>query len=311
VAHQSKNIPLRPDVDARDLGINPTNGTLYILYSDGQVWRYFPSQWYTQTGASSFYTTLTQYDRIDVHPDGSSALCGGSPTYGTRHFDPSGKLIGLWNIGYASIIRDVSFFPGTGSNGGDSCFIFKDTGNNGIFYHYFDPDFSSFSQHVLFLYVPYTGIGKFYSDWVTGIECLTNDAVWVVETTDFYAARFRLTETYPYGDIVYDDSYIGTGAQTDANDGFNNPLDLTIDTNDRVFILDKLSDNTPRIKVYDSSGAPAGFLFAFGNTSNISGMPLRIEGSDWVDPVYGNMIFVLHGSAPPNKLSIFFPSEMP
>lgn len=311
VVHQSKNILLRSGVTARDIGVNPTNGILHILYSDGQVWKYFPSQWYTQAGASLFYSTLTQYDRIDVHPNGSTAVCGGSPSMGHRHFDPSGVMIGLWNIGYASILRDVSFFPGTGSNGGDSCFIFKDTGNNGIFYRYHDPGFSTFTQHVLFQSSPYTGIYKFYSDWVTGIECITNESVWVVETTDYYATRFKVTDTSPYFNIVYDNSYIGTGSQTDANNGFNDPRDLTADVNKRIFILDRLSDNSPRIKVYQPTGEPAGFIGAFGNTTNISGAPLRIEGSDFVDPVYGNMIFVLHGAAPPQMISIFFPSEIP
>jgi hypothetical protein len=145
------------------------------------------------------------------------------------------------------------------------------------------------------------------------MEMISNDTFWAVEANDYYAALFQVPgEPNQSGSVIqYHGAYCGTGAQTDADTGFNNPLDLTVDSSGRVFVLDKLSTGGPKVKVFQSTGEPVTSVGSFGNTTNISGAPLRLEGSSWVDPNYGNMMFVLHGSTAPSKISVFFPSEMP
>jgi hypothetical protein len=169
------------------------------------------------------------------------------------------------------------------------------------------PTFLMWNQYYEHVFSPW-GPNTPYGEYVRGSEGIGPGQLWVVETNLWYAARWIVS---PGGGLGYNGAYAGTGVQSDADDSFYNPQDMTRDVNNRLFILDKLSDNTPRIKVFESTGEPAASLGGFGNTMTINSTPLRIEGSDFVDPAYGNLLFVLHGDSPPYKLSIFFPNEMP
>ena len=139
-----------------------------------------------------------------------------------------------------------------------------------------------------------TGVGNLTLAYIKGLEFSNNtlDRCWYLEG----APEFRL-QAFNTGR-----SYVGPqvgGTQTDGMTGFNNPQDVTRDNNNNVFVLDILSTGAPQVKKYSSSLAAIG---SFGDSTTISGTPLRIEGSNW----NGN-IFVLHT----NGLSVFFPSEMP
>jgi len=71
--------------------------------------------------------------------------------------------------------------------------------------------------------------------------------------------------------------------------------------------LDELSTFTARIKVWDFDGTTPTSLGGFGDSTSISGPPLRLEGGD-----FDGKIFVIHGHATTQwSLSIFQPYEMP
>jgi hypothetical protein len=234
-----------------------------------------------------------------------------------HEYSPTGTLLGSYSIWCAGPTRDVTTVPGTGNHANNHCWVFGfEPGNYNIscFFEVLAPTYTNPSnQWVITQYPPYNGYNRFDSSWVVGMEMISNDQFWAVETNNLYAGRFQVPgEPNVAGAVInYNGAYCGTGAQTDADNGFNNPLDLTLDAAGRIFVLDKLSTNDPSIKVFQPDGEPAPSVGSFGNTTNISGDPLRIDGTPWTDPNYGNMMFVLSGSTAPSKLSVFFPSEMP
>lgn len=84
--------------------------------------------------------------------------------------------------------------------------------------------------------------------WVKGAEVDQDDLhIWILERIDFYCVRFT--------NLTYDNAFFGTGAQTDADNGFNKPLDLTRDNQNNFIALDELSDGTYPIKGFDVSGS--------------------------------------------------------
>jgi len=51
---------------------------------------------------------------------------------------------------------------------------------------------------------------------------------------------------------------------------------------------------------------------AFNVPDQVNPNPLRIDSSDYEDPIYGNLIYILHGdSSSGYLLSIIFPDELP
>ncbi|MFH1676488.1 MAG: hypothetical protein ABIC40_05630, partial [bacterium] len=153
--------------------------------------------------------------------------------------------------------------------------------------------------------INYYGYNQIFYDFIVGCESnLNSNAIWMLEDGDYYASRWLLQES-PNA-LVYNNAYFGTGYQTDDDDGFYMPQDITRDDTNRYFVLDKLSTGDPSIKVWTISGDTTTSIGSFGNTTTINGDPLRIEGSDFDDK-----IVVLHGSAAPYKISVFGPYEMP
>jgi hypothetical protein len=319
VAHQSKNIPLRTGVVASDIAVSHTSGYFLVLYSDNQVWKYSASKWYAQADASLFYTIpYSGMNYIDIDQVDNSVV-GGYPSGGSyiRDYSPTGGLLGNYSIWCAGATRDVGTVPGSGNHANNHCWVFgfyPGNYNVSCFFEVFAPSYSNPSnQWVITIFPPYNGYDKYNSEWVKGMEMISNDSFWAVEGLDYYAGLFQVPGEPNIGSAVinYNGAYCGTGVPTDSDDGFNEPLDLTVDSDGRVFVLDELSTSEPRVKVFEPTGEPAASDGSFGNTTNINGDPLRLEGSSYVDPNYGNLMYVLHGSTAPSKVSVFFPSEMP
>lgn len=76
------------------------------------------------------------------------------------------------------------------------------------------------------------------------------------------------------------------GGKGDADDKFNNPIDITVDKNDNVYVLDILSNGQPRVKKFSSSLSSLG---GFGSSTEITGKPVAIDADN-----LSNAIQVLH-----------------
>jgi hypothetical protein len=77
-------------------------------------------------------------------------------------------------------------------------------------------------------------------------------------------------------------------------------------------VLDKMPDGSGRIKAFHGDSMGGETVGAFDLDSIVNSTPIRIDSSDYVDPVYGNMIYVLHGDSTDwYYLSIYFDSELP
>jgi len=72
----------------------------------------------------------------------------------------------------------------------------------------------------------------------------------------------------------------------DADDKFNNPIDITVDKNDNIYVLDMLSNGNPRVKKFDSNFVSLG---GFGSSTEISGQPIAIDADN-----LNNAVQVLH-----------------
>ncbi|MCX6644908.1 MAG: hypothetical protein NTY09_00905, partial [bacterium] len=158
---------------------------------------------------------------------------------------------------------------------------------------------------------------------VRGAECgnITMNWVYYIEGGGLYedlepqphqwvqCDEFRVQRVWreSEGVLVNDPDVQWGGVQSDGMDGFNDPKDISRDSDNDFYILDILSTREPLIKKYTELGDPIG---SFGNIRNIAGTPLRIEGSDYVGP-NGNLMFVLHESEPADLLSVFYPAEIP
>jgi hypothetical protein len=319
IAHQSKNISLRTGVVAKDIAVSLNSGFFLVLYTDGQVWKYSASKWYAQADASLLYTiSYSGMSFIDLDQQDNSVV-GGYPSGGSYILDysPSGGVLSTYSIWCAGPTRDVGTIPGSGNHANNHSWVFgfyPGNYNYSCFFEVFAPTYANPSnQWIISNFPPYNGYDRFNSDWVMGMEMVSNDTFWAVEANDYYAGLFQVPGEPNLASAVinYNNSYCGTGSPTDTDLGFNNPLDLTVDSNGRVFVLDALSTGEPKVKVFEPTGEPAVSDGSFGNSTSINGVPLRLEGTSFVDANYGNLMYVLHGDAAPSKVSVFFPSEMP
>jgi hypothetical protein len=231
-------------------------------------------------------------------------------------YDPSGTYVStpFWLTWQSTSCDAVAMGP-NGSYDNDLCFVhgYIQTGvKYNIVRRHISSAYTSWAQHdYTFTEIQYGGYDKIYFDWVVGCESdLNGDYVWFLEDADYYASRWELTPS-PY-DLVYDNCHFGTGAQTNADDGFYSPKDITRDNENRLFCLDELSSGDPRVKMWTIDGDTATSIGGFGDTNAlgdtgcIDGPPLRIEGSD-----HDGCIVVLLGSAEPYMVSVFSPPEMP
>jgi hypothetical protein len=108
-AYQTKNIPLRSGVEARDLAVDAGDGDLLILYSDEQVWKYPEGYGYAGTFTGTFFyaTDLTYLWYIEISPNGDSLVNSGTSggPFASKSYDADGTFIsnhigvnnGTWN----------------------------------------------------------------------------------------------------------------------------------------------------------------------------------------------------------------------
>jgi len=307
--HPSKNIPLKSGIQARDLAVNSANGDLLILYSDKTVYKYRDSDYYDPNDGVLLITLppeLPAMNYIDVSELGY-VVTGTSSRL--ANFTPAGEWVGV-DYTPASAARDVWTLANDGDlYANDHCSIWG--GIDGPYhYHYvgraIDPNFNDEKTFHKLTSESYTGYDHLYDGYIRAMEGdVSSKAIWSLEgSPDNYAARWDL----PYLD--YNNAYFGTGIQTNEDDGFYDPKDLTRSGN-ILYVLDKLSSGQPRIKAWQVDGDVVTQLGGFGDSSNISGSPLRIDGGEYVNPDGDNLLFVLHNSGSDYMLSIFFPSDLP
>ena len=143
------------------------------------------------------------------------------------------------------------------------------------------------------------GVGGFDSELTVGVDFLRNPAYnggeyWILEGEPRYELeQFRLPFNHTGITIGLD------GTPTDDMTGFNDPKDIVLDVNDRIYCLDKLSTGEAVIKLYDSTGNAIGI---FGTCGAIGGDPIAIESDEGDGEIH-----VLHS----NGVSVFYPSEIP
>ncbi len=286
----TKNIPTRPGIDPHDVAVDHNDGDLLVLYADGQVWRHVGADDY-QTGAF-FFNTYTGCDRIDISPNGNIIIGGnnnGTVNY-SASYDNTGSPLSLHTVPVPGGVKDVIG-------------VTSSTYNN---YHamicgYFIPGYHWLPRFMPPSYMYSGGVanisgygdGSLHYDIITGCESSTsNDHIYFVEDDPEWRVERWTMFLGPTG-------VSWGGVQANGMGGFNEPLDITRDNTNDYYVLDWLSNNTPRVKKYDSIGTGIG---QFGTSADISGLPLRVEGSD-----YNGKIFVLHQDG----ISVFTQSEIP
>ena len=330
----AKNIPLRDDESATDLAVEP-NGSLLILYEDGQVWRYTEASCFSQSGAQYVFTgqvvpfsgnaQITNH-RIDVNTTGqiiasaASGDCDAQHGWPAQVFDSNGNQLGSApSPCTAGPVPDVLACR-TGGSYDNSMVVLAPHNTASNYQNNMYRKFAPFSGP---WWTQNYGPGPFpapeigylglWLGYVKGAESVNADRWWVVKdpgnpsTQDYYASRW-VQDTYFY--YHFDNAWFGTGNQTGSDDGWYNAKDITIDSSGHLYVLDELSSGQGRIKVFET-GSPGSALTdnAAGDADSISEEPLRIEGSSYVSPAYGNLIFVLHGNGIPSRLSVFFASD--
>ncbi len=338
VEEPSKNIPLResPWV-ARDFAVDPSNGELHILYYWNntannthwiETWIYSPCDLYEEP--QSAHHTAPQgarYYRIDVSPMHYSVI--GGPVTGAsgkvRNIDPDGNDLGPnWIIN----CTEVWCFNAGGNWEYDHCTIYpfpnppwNPTGHSTFLYRAPYSTFSTWEQSAQ-IYWSQLGLGynRVYAGHIRGTDPdASGDTFWVLTdpgnpaTTDYYGARWQLIAS-PGGlsGLSYNNAYFGTGSRTDADTCWYNARDMTRNSDDVLLVLDELSDGTGRVKGFNGDATGGTSLGGFDIPDSVNGTPLRIDSSDYLDPVYGNLVYVLHGDASDGYLmSIYFEDELP
>jgi len=330
----AKNIPLRNDSIARDLALEP-DGSIVIVYEDGQVWRYTEAGYYAHSNASYIFTGVvvpfsgnaqTTNALIDVDPNGNmivsadSGLCDPQHGWPAQNFDSDGNQLGSAPSGCtAGPVPDVMAFKSGGSYA-YSHVVMAPYNSATNYQNNMYRKFSAFTGPSWTqnygpgpFSSPQTGNDGIWLGYVKGAETVDGQRWWVVKDpadggiNDYYASRWN-QDTYFY--YHYDNAWFGTGSQTDNDNGWYSAKDITIDSEGRLYVLDELSTGVGRIKVF-LAGNPgtAETDHAAGDIDTISEPPLRIESGDYVSTEYGNMVFVLHGDDTPSKLSVFFMSD--
>ncbi len=318
--YESKNILLRPGVDARDIAIDHTNGDLLVAFSDNRIWKYTRASFY-QTGAlfintSSGYWATSPY-LIDMAPNQYTMVGGLYYSYNSSFiYNPSGNQLNtyFW-LTWNSTACDVIAMGSNGDFANDLSFLHGYTQlgiKHNIVRRHADPTYlSGYAHDYTFPEIYYDGYDKIYYDYIVGAESDSDDDyIWVLEDADLYASRWEIDGGPPW-DLTYADAYFGTGSQTNNDDGFWFPQDISRDDENRLFVLDQLSSGDPSVKVFEFDGVDVESLGSFGDTNVlgdtdcINGQGLRIEGSD-----YEGIIVVLHGSSPPYRISVFQTAEM-
>jgi hypothetical protein len=123
-----------------------------------------------------------------------------------------------------------------------------------------------------------SGIGKLSYEKIEGVEAFSDRSIATIEKApEFALERWEVDTGAP--------NYTGKSiaGQGDADNLFYNPKDVTIDTDDWVYVLDILSNGQPRIKVFDDDLIP---VKGFGDSTSIPGTPIAIDWDDANDALH-------------------------
>ena len=314
--HRSKNIPLRDGYKALDLGVDPEDGDLYILYDDHSTYIYKLDDWYA---THSSYFNITQYfdcNMVDVAAGGWGIYTRKMSNPSVYVYDGSGNLsFGSGWGGGENKLRDVCNMGMTGQYDNDLHYFigyFHTTMSVNIIMPRSYLDESGYASNPcyyseVFNYT-YDGITKAHQEYVQAIDSGTEgDNYWYLEAPDYYCAAFIQTGSGYWRNPVYNNSYFGTGTEeTDDTCWTADVCDLGHDADGRFHVLDKIDDEAV-IKVFSGSSSGGTAHGSYGDEYSILSTPLRLDGSDFD----GNMI-VLHGNPTDGYfISVFLPSEFP
>jgi len=320
-AHQSKNIQLRSGVQAVDLGVDPENGDLRIVYEDHQVLLYTLGGWYDD-GAYQYQCMWNNADVIfmDVAADGYAMYMGiGDAGYGCEFNikDSSGNTTTGMGLGMYTdqFFQDCTNF-GTEGTYANNLAMYMGIENLGMgLYNFYVFEVTSPYDYPMSYFVsdsmPYSPVDGYYRvfhEYVQGMDTgMEGTDFWFLEAPDFYCAAFRKTPYSSYYHLTYNDSYFGAGSeQTDDTGWTADVCDLARDMSDQFHVLD-LVDDEGVIKVFTGSASGGESIGHYGDSDTISSTPLKIDGGD-----FDEKMFVLHGnSADGYFLSVFMPSEYP
>lgn len=317
------NIPLREGFSAVDIAVDHADGDLLVIYlEDGAVYRYTEEGLY-QDGTLLCLTYEPGMQFIDIAPD-SNFIVGGQFEQASdkaKFYNSEGVLINSsGGEMYESHCNDVIGFTGHTYTNMLINSSFTPQSTYVKWRLYAPPDYILFNYGNL-----YRGCGPdtmVYAH-VRGAEAgnITTSYVYYIEGGGYYWAlepqphqwvlcdEFRVQRiTRVEEGVLYNDSEVSWGGiQSDGMDGFWDPQDISRDIDNDFYILDILSTGAPLIKKFTEVGVEVG---SFGNSTNIAGTPLRIEGSDY-EGAHGNLMFVLHENEPMDMVSIFYPSDIP
>ena len=318
-AHQSKNIQLRSQ--AVDLGVDPSNGDLWIVYDDRQVWLYALNNWYDD----ETYKYQSCWNNADVKfmdiASGGYAMYMtiGHPGYGCElNFKNStgGTTFGV-GLGTAgsSFFQDGTNF-GTSGTYANNLAMYFGVDNVGMgYYNYYMKELANpytapptYNVSGNMPYSPVTGYNRVFHEYVVGLDTgLEGTDFWFLEAPDYYCAAFKKVPYSSWHVLSYNDSYFGAGSeQTDDTGWTADVCDLSRDDTGRFHVLDNVSDE-PVIKVFTGSSTGGTSHGHYGDSDTIGSTPLKLDGGD-----FDGKMFVLHGSATDGYyLSIFMPIEMP
>jgi len=336
--HQSKNIPLREEPwIARDIAVNPSNGELHVLY----YWQENSTTNWTEVDLLSpcdLYTNPDEpfhvanegakYFRNDVNYNGYSMIGGG-------HDGCSGKVRTITpegvDIGPNWVIHTVDLFA---FNDADQYSYDHVTlygwysppwnvqGHNT--YAYLNPEDTTYGDWIQAAKVYwgteiYYGYDRIYGNHIRGVDPVAyGNEFWVLKdpgtdpSDDYWGTLWSWDNGGVYTGISWSGEWFGIGTQTEADDGWYDARDFTRDSEDNLLVLDELSDGTGRIKAFvgDSSGGYP--VDAMDIPDEINNTPIRIDSSDYIDPLYGNLLYVLHGDDSDwYYLSVYFEDETP
>jgi hypothetical protein len=238
-----------------------------------------------------------------------------------RCYSPSGTQLGPTDFD-AGDIKDVWMFNHGGSFVDDACLIQGTSTYPGVYftyvYNFQDTAFTNYFEHTFGGYYQCTspyGWERLFAAQVRAIEPdASGDTFWILKDPansllqDYYGSRWTLT----CSPIVYADSYFGSGYQSDLDQCWQDAQDLTRDSSNHLLVLDKLSTGMGRIKAFDGSSWGGGFEGGINLPDDYSATPIKLDSSDWIDPLNGNLLFVLHGDSSNGYfLSIYYEDEVP
>jgi hypothetical protein len=316
-------MPLRTGVDAMDLGVDPSNGDLWIIYRDREMWKYtlaggYEDGIYEYTALSSGYIVLF----MDIASGGYAHCmldhaylpeqeyiydCNGNKMMSTGWGGVDNHFADNANFGTSGAhANDLVMFVGYYSAGTDPKYVIMLWGFKKPYTFY--PD--GYYTETYLSPSEVGGYNKVFHDYVQGMDTgIEGTNIWFLEAPDYYCAAFRLDPTgasYVF-DLVYNGLYFGTGTEQTGDSCWTaNVCDLSRDSKGRFHVLDNIGGQGV-IKVFTGSSTGGKSYGHYGDAKTIKGLPLKLDGDD-----FGGRMFVLHGDATNGyMLSIFESYEMP